>query len=75
MPSRSRSNRPSVPQLITTGVYRERNNLIIDASCYPPVQPPKEADDEKEEGDNPKAEIREHAPHANGGPEGSSESK
>lgn len=68
MPSRSRSTRPSRAQLVSEGVRIERNNLIIDASCYPPLQP-KEEDHSKEEVDHPEEEDRQHAPHEVGRPE------
>lgn len=75
MPSRSRSSRPSRPQQITPGAYVERNNLIIDASCYPPLNPPPEDNNPEAENNNPEKENDEHASHEVGGPEGSPKSQ
>lgn len=71
MPSR-RSNRPSVPRNTSPGVYLERNNLIIDASCYPPLEP-KEDPQGPPEDNHPEEEDRQHAPHEVGRTEGGTE--
>lgn len=51
---------------VEPGVFVTRNTCIIDAS----KARPKESKEDSEDGPNPK-EDREHAPHENGGPEGS----